>query len=218
MRISQETIDALAEKGITVKWYPERTREQFEAKIWQAQYNFSYNYQKDHVAGCELVKAGRTNVLFDSVEALEKNCRDFADRTYKRHCDPYEFSTLYIEYDGRTVVRKISGKGQAVTSEYVLKAVERDKKSYSGAYGKFALAMQEICRAKGYADKFCVYPTTYGIGIWSFYNFQFEKNVADVREIMDSKGIEYYNEFSDARWVYRFKVSKKSENLARLSA
>ena len=35
---------------------------------------------------------------------------------------------------------------------------------------------------------------------------------------MEAKIIEYYNEFSDARWVYRFKVSKKAENLARINA
>ena len=30
------------------------------------------------------------------------------------------------------------------------------------------------------------------------------------------EGIEYYNEFSDAHYVYRFKISKKRENLERI--
>lgn len=219
MRISKETIDTLKVQGINVRWFPEETYEEFKKRVWQECYDFSYNYSKNNVRGSKATEEGRTNVLYESMEEFEEVCRKYADQTVDRHCDPYEYTTLYVEHDGgQILVKKENVKSKEITVEYVQKLVEKDRKVYAGTYGKFAMAMQRLCKERGLTNKFCVYPTTYGIGVWLFYNFNSDKHIAQVEEIMKERNIEYYNEYSEHRWVYRFKVSKKRENIERMCA
>ena len=219
MYISKETIETLKAQGINVRWFPEETYEEFKKRVWQECYDFSYNYSKDNVRGSKATEEGRTNVLYESMEEFEEKCRKFADQTWERHASPYEFTTLYVEHDGgQMLVKKENVKSKTITVEYVQKLVEKDRKAYAGTYGKFAMCMQRLCKERGLTNKFCVYPTTYGIGVWLFYNFNADKHIAQVEEIMKERNIEYYNEYSNARWVYRFKVSKKRENIERMCA
>lgn len=216
MRISKETIDALKVQGINVRWFPEETYEEFKKRVWQECYDFSYNYSKDNVRGSKATEEGRTNVLYESMKEFEEKCREFADQTWERHASPYEYDTLYVTHDGeQMLVKKENVKSKQITVEYVLKLVEKDRKVYAGTYGQFAIAMQRLCKEKGF-NGFHVYPTTYGIGVWLFYNFSAEKHIAQVEQIMKERNVEYYNEYSEARWVYRFKVSKKRENIERI--
>ena len=219
MRISKETIETLKVQGINVRWFPEETYEEFEKKVWKCLYDYSYRYNVDNVRGSKATEEGRTNVLYETKEEFEQHCRNFADSSLKRHCDPYEYDTLFIVHDGgQMLVKKENVKSKVITVEYVQKLVEKDRKVYAGTYGKFAMAMQQLCKERGYNNRFLVYPTNYGIGIWLFYNFHAEENIADVKSLMDERGIEYYNEFSEHHWVYRFKVSKKRENIERMCA
>ena len=158
-------------------------------------------------------------ILDETLAEYEQHIKEFCDRIIDRHCSPYEYTTLYVEHDGgQILVKKENVKSKEITVEYVLKLVEKDRKVYAGTYGKFAMCMQKLCKERGLTNKFLVYPTTYGIGVWLFYNFHAEENIADVKSLMDERGIEYYNEFSDHHWVYRFKVSKKRENIERMCA
>ena len=219
MRISPDLVFGLRDRGIIVRWFPEKTFEEFKQRVWQQQYENYVEYYKNHVAGCDAVLNGRANVVYNSFEELQDRARQHADNTVRREINPYDYTTLIIEYDnGKTLVKKENVKSKRIYEEYIMKLIEKDRKLYSGTYGNFALAMQKLCRENNLGSRLSVYPTTYGIGVWVFFNFDCEKDIEKVRAIMDSHGVEYYNEFSDKRWVYRFKVSKKSENLARLSA
>lgn len=216
MRISKETINTLKAQGIIVRWFPEETYEEFRKRVWKEEYDYSFNYSKDNVRGSKATEEGRTNVLYETMEEFEESCRKFADRSVDRHCDPYEYDTLYVTHDGeQMLVKKENVKSKVITVDYVLKLVEKDRKLYAGTYGQFAIAMQRLCKEKGF-NGFHVYPTTYGIGVWLFYNFSAEKHIAQVEQIMKERNIEYYNEYSEARWVYRFRVSKKRENIERI--
>lgn len=219
MRISKETIDALKVQGINVRWFPEETYEEFRKRVWQEMYDYSFNYSKSFCKELNPSKEGVYSWSYETLAEYEEHCRKFADQTTDRHCDPYEYTTLYVEHDGgQMLVKKENVKSKEITVEYVQKLVEKDRKVYAGTYGKFAMAMQRLCKERGYSGRFLVYPTTYGIGVWLFYNFHSEENIADVKSLMDERGIEYYNEYSDKRWVYRFKVSKKRENIERMCA
>jgi len=218
MRISKETIDALKSQGIIIRWFPEETYEEFRKRVWQEMYDYSFNYSK---GSCRELNPTEKDwcISYETLAEYEKHCRKFADDTVDRHCDPYEYDTLFVTHDGeQTLVKKENVKSKEITVDYVLKLVEKDRKVYSGTYGKFAIAMQRLCKERGYNNRFLVYPTTYGIGIWLFYNFHADENIADIKSLMDERGIEYYNEYSDKRWVYRFKVSKKRENIERMCA
>lgn len=219
MYISKETIETLKAQGINVRWFPEETYEDFKQRVWQEQYDYSFNYDKSFCKELNPSKEGVYSWSYETLAEYEESCRKFADQTWERHASPYEFTTLYVEHDGgQMLVKKENVKSKEITVEYVLKLVEKDRKVYAGTYGKFAMCMQKLCKERGLTNKFCVYPTTYGIGVWLFWNFNADKHIAQVEEIMKERNIEYYNEYSNARWVYRFKVSKKRENIERMCA
>ena len=217
MRISKETIDALNVQGINVRWFPEETYEEFRRAQWEKEYKRWFDYSKSSCKELNPTSEWVVSWDFETLAEYEEHIKKFCDQIIDRHCDPYEYDTLYVTHDGeQMLVKKENVKSKVITVDYVLKLVEKDRKLYAGTYGQFAIAMQRLCKKKGLTNKFCVYPTTYGIGVWLFYNFNADKHIEQVEEIMKERNIEYYNEFSEHHWVYRFKVSKKRENIERI--
>lgn len=217
MRIKDEIIKEFADKGVSVRWFPERNYKDFYARVWNKEYEYALNYGKDHVRGCEAVMSGRTNEVYESCEALVAHCKRFADQTAERSCDPYEYDMLYIEYGEKLIMQKISVKSKEVTSEYIQKLINKNEKAYNGAYGDFALRMQRLLKTKG-IETFNIYPTTYGIGVWRIYNFKLDEDIQSVEDILREYDVEYSNELSDKAWVLRFKINKKAYNLAKIPA
>ena len=202
MRISKETIDALKVQGINVRWFPEETYEEFKKAQWEKEYKRWFDYSKSSCKELNPTSEWVVSWDYETLAEYEEHIKKFCDQIIDRHCAPYEFTTLYVEHDGgQMLVKKENVKSKEITVEYVLKLVEKDRKLYSGTYGKFAMAMQKLCKERGLTNKFCVYPTTYGIGVWLFYNFNSDKHIAQVEEIMKERNIEYYNEYSDHHWV-----------------
>ena len=221
MRISKETVETLKSQGIIVRWYAEETFEEFKKAQWEKEYKRWFDYSK---SSCKELNPPKNDGSYQSwnyetLAEYEEHIRRFCDQIIDRHCDPYNYDTLFIEHDGGQILcKKENVKSKVITVEYVQKLVEKDRKVYEGTYGKFAIAMQRLCRERGLNNKFCVYPTTYGIGVWIFYNFNADKHIEEVEQIMKERNIEYYNEYSLHHWVYRFKVSKKRENIERMCA
>ena len=58
------------------------------------------------------------------------------------------------------------------------------------------------------------YPTTYGIGVTQFMDSRISKE--KIKNLLDSLGIEYINELSDAEYVYRFRISKSKSNIEKI--
>jgi len=59
------------------------------------------------------------------------------------------------------------------------------------------------------------YTTEYGIGIFAFWETEYVVNAINkLKEFLSGKNIPFSNEYSDARWVYRFKlnISKDAHN------
>ena len=196
MRIEKTTIKSLADKGIRVSFHPE-SDEEYRIKVWEKEYRYFLDYDKG--------------------EYEQSKAKAYADKhTPYRVNDWYNANTLYIWYGdkGRMVVQKVSVKSKEITEGYVLKLIEKNEKMYKGFYGEFTDKMNNLLGNK--KSYFSIYPTTYGIGVWLFYNFSADKDIKYIENILKEKGIEYYNEFSDMRYVYRFKISKKRENLERL--
>ena len=212
MRITQQTIQALEEKGIKVSFHPE-SDEEYSKKVWEE----NYRHFLDYYNGGEVFMDGKV-IHFDAKGEYEQSkAREYADRRIPYIVkDWYNAETLYIRYGdkGRMVVQKVSVKSKEITEDYVMKLIEKNEKSYNGIYGNFADKMNKLIA--GRTSQLSIYPTTYGIGVWIFYNFKAEENITYVENILKEKGIEYYNEFSDAHYVYRFKISKNRENLERI--
>lgn len=212
MRIQETTIKALADRDIQVSFHPE-SDEEYAKKVWEKEYHSYLRYYD----GGEVYLDGK-RIHFDANGEYEQmKARENADRkTPRKVNDWYNADTLYIRYGdkGRMVVQKVSVKSKEITEDYVMSLIEKNDKMYNGFYGEFTDKMNKLLGDK--RNNLSCYPTTYGIGVWLFCNFKADEHIAEVEKIMKDRGIEYYNEFSDKKYVYRFKVSKKRENLERL--
>lgn len=213
MRISSETIRHFADKGIVVKNHP-LSEDEWSKKVWQDEYKSSYDYHKDGFLGWD----ENRNEIHYTHEQLHAKATEWADRyTPRRLKDWYNAPNLYIEYNeggnNRVICQKVNVKSKEITIEYIDKLIAKDRKAYNGTFGKFADAMNKLLQAAGYNGGFWVYPTTYGIGVWVFYNWSADKNIADIERILKANNVEYYNEYSDKMYVYRFKISKRQANI-----
>lgn len=67
-----------------------------------------------------------------------------------------------------------------------------------------------------YSSRF--FPTTYGLGFDTFLltDAKVQETTKSLSDFLKSKQIAFENEYSDARWVYRFKISKAKKNIERL--
>lgn len=204
MRVTKETIESLKLQGIIIKNYP-TTYDEFYKKCWGKCYKDSirsYFSQNDWTHEW-------------TTDEIEKLATDSANNDVDFYVNNwYESTLLFIEYEGRLIVRKETIKNKEITIDYILKWIEKDKKMYRGKYGKFTLALQKLVSTQ--LKDFLIYPTTYGIGVWVFYNFNFDKDKNAITELLDKCGIEYYNEYSQAKYVYRYKISKAKENINKL--
>lgn len=63
-----------------------------------------------------------------------------------------------------------------------------------------------------------VYPTTYGFGYNCLFSDEekFKKDVELIKNILEKESIKYETEFSEARFVLRFKISKSNENINKI--
>ena len=195
MRIKKEILEKLESMGIKVSPFPTKEAEEecFEAEV--KKYMSWYNDTE------EKAKKSATE-LFDP----EKWCGHW-----------YDCTKVYITYEGTKLFTRTVQKTKWYHIEEILTWIERDKKAYSGTFGAFTEKMQGICKDMGYLNSWSVYPTTYGIGVWVYYNWNLEKDLKNVADLLNKWGLEYSTEFSDARWVFRFKISKKSINLDKIS-
>ena len=65
--------------------------------------------------------------------------------------------------------------------------------------------------------KYGFYNTEYGIGIFCFWETPYVLSaIAKMKRFLTEKNIPYANEYSDARWVYRFKINLTKETHLKL--
>jgi len=204
MRFKQETIETLNQKGITVKWYTQDTLEQYKKAVEDERFEDYFNYYS--------FRASKSNP--DDV----KRARECAKRSAEWKCKPEEHTKLYVTYgeQGRTFTRTTTKSGE-ITVEMVEKWMATNNKSYDSIYGNFADHTQKLLRESDLKHTGFIYPTTYGIGIWIFLNRDFEKCKKWVEDLLDKKELDYNTEYSDARFVFRYKISKAKANIAKMN-
>lgn len=214
MIICDETIkDLEVLHNIRVRFYPCS-----DEKYYQERYEYRYNWLKPYYIGLnefvgdKLVRVDRP----DSERCVE------AEKFAKKDCkDWYNANKLYITYfddDNNEIVfvKSENIKSKVITDQYIIDLVDKNKKSYNSYFGNFALKMRKILIENNLNEDLSVYPTTYGIGVWVFYNSNFDKYQQLITEILKNKGVDFKNEFSDKEWVFRFKISKKHNNLLKI--
>lgn len=215
MQIPQKTIDHFAQKGVSVRWYPEATYEEYKQAQWNNEFKRWFDHDKCFCKELNPMGEWVSSWTFETKKELEEHIAKFCDRIIARHCRPYESTKLFIEYDGKMIVHKENTKSKEITIEYIQKLIDKNEKAYKGRYGEFALNMQKLLKSLGIDKRMSIYPTTYGIGVWVLYNMSADTDIAVLKYLLKKRGIKHTSEYSDAAWVYRFKISKEKENLEK---
>lgn len=214
MRIAKETLESLASKGIIVSPFPSDEAQE----KWIENYKEDYEkYNRYRSAVCIDSEWKYSDEIPDWQERMESSLQEELTRTNRCWGLWYNSDTVYIR-EGDILVKRSVGKNKLLDEETILKALERDKKAYNSKYGQFAKDVQKLFASKFGGNLGHIYPTTYGIGVWVFYNFKADECVDSVRKVLDEMNVTYTNEFSEAHYVYRFKISKEKVNRAKLQA
>jgi len=109
----------------------------------------------------------------------------------------------FVDYIGKT----IKSTKKETTLEYILSKLSSDR-----VYQSFACTFEKLLNCRGIS----CYATTYGIGIASIYNSCFSELKTEVETKLNELGIAFETEYSSARWVFRYKISKSVSNIQKI--
>jgi len=75
-----------------------------------------------------------------------------------------------------------------------------------------------VKRNENRVHKGLFYTTLYGIGLWDFFNSSMVHNILhkEIDAFLKANGVKYTNEYSDARWVFRYKFNMDIESTNEL--
>lgn len=117
---------------------------------------------------------------------------------------------LFFPIDEGYTTMVLKAPKKEMTIEWIEGNFTKDKvyKSFAPFFKKYL--------AKTGVGNFDVFATTYGIGVMAILNRNKAQDIAQISEQLDKLGIKYYTEWSDAQWVYRFKISKEISNIEKI--
>jgi hypothetical protein len=111
--------------------------------------------------------------------------------------DPY-----YINYSFKTP------KNKEITTDWIMNKIAQKENYTSINWNKIFEPLK--------LDNIHFYITSYGIGVETIFGSKHETR-NKINEYLDNLGIEYKNEYSDANWVFRYKISKSKENIEKIN-
>ena len=209
MNIKKSIISEFKNEGITIRPYFEDD-ETWEAKIRVQELDELWNYEKGMFVGWG--EDGKSIVVGDTKtrEDFREQSKEFADRKIKNKWDDSTEIWVFIPKENVHFCIRNVGKYQEITREFIENKINRELNKYKSVYGDFCRKMRALLLKAGIDGGWTIYPTTYGIGIWSMFNWNAKHNAEMVEKLLKKYDIEYTNGWSDAKWVYRFRIAKKS--------
>ena len=121
----------------------------------------------------------------------------------------YQISLSKFDPYYENITIKLPSKME-VTFEWVMNKINKDK-----VYKSFSENFNKILKSKGLAN-INAYPTTYGIGIFVFAGTKIPETKKNIENLLNSLEINYNTEYSDANYVFRYKISKSKENIEKI--
>lgn len=121
----------------------------------------------------------------------------------------------FIFFPNGRIIKTPKGKGLLPCEDFFQKCdkiIAKVERESTTDYGKFAIMMQKLIANTEDLKGFLVYPTTYGIGLEAIFNWNFDEQSKFIEKFLTDLGVEFKTEYSDARWVFRYKISKKEAN------
>lgn len=152
------------------------------------------------------------NISENTIKFLDSNYNyQFYDDNIN-DVEPSKATELHIAWELNTNEPALISKSiktpkvKEVTIEYILNKLNADY-----VYKSFANHFNKVVNKFG----FNAYPTTYGIGVFVAVGFRsdIDETKAKIESFLNEYGIIYTTEYSDAHWVFRFKISKSVKNI-----
>ena len=115
------------------------------------------------------------------------------------------FTKDETEYIGKS----IKATKKEMTFDYIMSKINSDK-----TFQNFSSEFNKVISKFGLS----AYPTSYGIGV--FVAFGFRKTINETKEKIEKAlneiGVNFTTEYSEAGWVFRYKISKATANISLL--
>ena len=173
------------------------------------------NFEKDFNKKMEDV--GYSITYYDNymndVEADKDKCTNIYVGLHVKNGSIAEYGknpdTFDAEFIGKTI--RVPKKKE-ITMEYII-----GKLSNNVVYENFSRYFKSVLVKLGY-NGINVYPTSYGIGMFVLFSDRTYMRTAknEIDTLLKEMGVEYTNEYSDAAWVFRYKISKSEKNISKL--
>ena len=121
-----------------------------------------------------------------------------------------EVLLIYGFVNDKPFSKRIKAPKKEITINYLLQRLEK-LLSTESSYCNLSSVFNKLIPNSFF------YPTSYGFGMDCFrINPKNSEMVKTVCSFLDKHKIVYYNEYSDAMWVYRFVISKSKENIEKI--
>lgn len=103
--------------------------------------------------------------------------------------------------------KTIKATKKELTFDYIMSKINNDK-----TFVDFTTYFNKLINKYGLS----AYPTSYGIGIFVAVGNRSDiaNKKTEVEKLLNKFKINYKTEYSDAGWVFRYKISKTSDNLS----
>lgn len=118
----------------------------------------------------------------------------------------------FEKYTDRFIdINFIAPKNKEITVEYLFNKVDKYL-NRENCYQNLSCIFKKILPSCNF------YATTYGIGVDTLYKSldDGKKNIQILENFLKENKIEYYTEYSEACWVYRFVISKNINNINKI--
>lgn len=155
------------------------------------------------------------NITNETIKELEKHYFLTFYDDFMNEVKPDQASELSITFDinYNYVGKTIKATKKETTFSYVMEKINNDV-----IYKNFVNDFKKLLPVE-YKNSINVYPTSYGIGIFVLFSYrnQHEKIKNQIENILTSKNIDFNTEYSDARYVFRYKISKSKNNIQKIN-
>lgn len=119
-----------------------------------------------------------------------------------------ELNISWVDENGCANRRTIKSLKSEITFDFIMTKINTDKDKIFIDFVKY---FNKLISKEGLS----AYPTTYGIGVFVAVGLKsnIDEQKTKVEKLLTKLKIKYSTEYSEAGWVFRYKISKSKENI-----
>lgn len=157
------------------------------------------------------------NISKQTIEQLKSEFFSFTFYdNFLNEVSPQKATELNIGFDKdyNYIGKTIKETKKETTIDYIMCKINTDK-----VYVNFCNSFKKLLPTK-YQNSITVYPASYGIGIFVFFDYRGQMSAIkeQIKSILDNLNIDYLTEYSDAQYVFRYKISKSKKNIDKINS